>query len=65
MPDYLILASSEPPAPMEQTILRIRADAIRLKETMTAAQVRSAHLILERARDDLSEVLERGRLDRR
>lgn len=64
MSEHLILATSEPPAPMEQTILRIRADAIRLKETMTAAHVRSAFLILERARDDLSEVLERGRFDR-
>lgn len=62
MNNRIKLVASDPPPPMEMTVLRIRADALALKQTMTAAHVRSAFLILEKARDDLSEVLERGKL---
>ena len=54
------LIHSAPPPEMEQRILRIRNDALILKNEMTKAQARSAFLILEKARDDLSAVLERA-----
>lgn len=49
---------------MEQRVLRIRHDALALRETMTKAQARSAYPILEKARDDLSAVLDRADLVR-
>lgn len=45
---------------MEQRILRIRADARVLRNTMTKGQARAAFLILEAARDDLSQVVDRA-----
>lgn len=55
----LRLVHDEPPPALEQAVLRIRHDALLLAETMTPAQVRASFLILERARDDLSKVLDR------
>lgn len=60
----LVLAASEPPPEMEQTVLRLRADALILRNTMTPAQARSAFLIVEKARDDLSAVLDRAEFRR-
>jgi hypothetical protein len=56
----LELVHSDPPPEMEQRILRIRHDALMLREEMTKGQARSAFLILEKARDDLSAVLDRA-----
>jgi hypothetical protein len=58
------LVHSQPTPEMEQRILRMRQDALILRNEMTKGQVRSAHLILEKARDDLSAVLDRGDLGR-
>jgi hypothetical protein len=57
---HLELIHSDPPPEMEQRVLRMRHDALRLREDMTKAQARSAYLILEKARDDLSAVLDRA-----
>jgi hypothetical protein len=54
------LVHSQPSQDMEQRILRIRHDALILANEMTKAQARSSYLILERARDDLSKVLDRA-----
>lgn len=54
------LCVSQPPPTLEQTILRVRADALILRNELTGAQARSAFLILEKARDDLSAVLDRA-----
>ena len=56
----LELIHSDPHPEMQQAILRIRHDAKELRETMTKAQARSAFLILEKARDDLSAVVDRA-----
>lgn len=56
----LDLVHSKPSPDMEQRVLRIRNDALILKNEISRAQARSAFLILERARDDLSAVLERA-----
>jgi hypothetical protein len=63
MPD-IKLHSSGPPPEIEQTILRLQRDAKILKRVITAAEVRSSFLIIENARDLLSEVLDRGKVDR-
>ena len=60
----LELVHSDPPPEMEQRILRIRHDAMLLREEMTKGQARSAFLILERARDDLSAVIDRADMSR-
>ena len=58
-PDLQLIVN---PAPLLlQAVLRIRADAKTLKNTLTAAEVRAVFLILEEARDHLSDVLERGK----
>jgi hypothetical protein len=54
------LVHSDPPEDMQQRVLRLRADARALCETMSGAQARAVFLILEAARDDLSKVLERS-----
>lgn len=54
------LVHSEPPPEMTQRVLRIRADARALRDSMTKGQARSAFLILEAARDDLSQVVDRA-----
>ena len=59
MPDKPRLVFSEPPPELERAVLRIRHDAMFLWENMTPSQACAAYLILERARDDLSKVLER------
>ena len=56
----LDLVHSQPSPDMEQRVLRLRHDALLLKNEMTKAQARSAYLILEAARDDLSVVLDRA-----
>lgn len=49
------------PAPeMTRRVLRIRHDALILRSELTRGQARSAYLILEKARDDLSAVLDRA-----
>ncbi|MBR0741195.1 hypothetical protein JQ581_30110 [Bradyrhizobium liaoningense] len=45
---------------MEQRILRMRSDALILRNEMTPAQARAAFRILEKTRDDLSAVLDRA-----
>lgn len=55
----LRLVHDEPPPELEHAVLRIRHDALLLREKMTPAQVWAAFIILERARDDLSKVLDR------
>lgn len=54
------LVHSEPPPEMEQRVLRLRSDAMMLAAMMTNAQARTAYPILERARDDLSSILDRA-----
>jgi hypothetical protein len=54
------LVHSDPPPEMEQRILRIRHDCMVLRNSMTKGQARSACLILEKARDDLSAVVDRA-----
>jgi hypothetical protein len=44
-----------------QRIMRVGLDARALAETMTGADVLPVMFIIERARDDLSRVLERGK----
>ena len=60
MRDLKIIVS-DPPPEMEQRVLRLRADAAALRDFMTAPQARSTFLILEKARDDLSAVLDRAK----
>lgn len=56
----LKLVHSDPPPDMQHRVLRIYHDAMALRSRMTKAQARSAFLILEKARDDLSVVIDRA-----
>jgi hypothetical protein len=54
------LVHSEPTGELEQCVFRLQADARYLAEHMTKANARAVLLTLERARDNLSRVIDRA-----
>lgn len=60
----LTLATSEPPPAMEQTLLRLRADAHLLHNEMTAAQARASLPILEKVHADVAALIYRAEFKR-
>lgn len=58
---HVRLVSDQPNPELEQAVFRIRHDALLLRQKMTPQEVWATCLILEKARDDLSQVLERAK----